>query len=140
MRPYLLRGVPHARRPSPLPPDFRSPEHAAETLGRLLAHPRFYSAVAELDGRVVGSNLLDAIHEGGASAVEHGGRITGYTTGIAFFAHSVGETSEDLKALIAAAREFGGPGFLLPARNAELYRWSLAHGLKVVQVMTLMSL
>ena len=59
MRPYLLRGVPHARRPSPLPPDFRSPEHAAETLGRLLAHPRFYSVVAELDGRVVGSNFLD---------------------------------------------------------------------------------
>jgi predicted N-acetyltransferase YhbS len=41
------------------PPDFPSPEHAAETLGRLLAHPRFYSVVAELDGRVVGSNLLD---------------------------------------------------------------------------------
>ena len=236
------------------PPDFPSPEHAAETLGRLLAHPRFYSVVAVLDGRVVGSNflderstiaglgpitvdpgvqnagvgrrlmlaalerasgkrcpgvrllqaayhnrslslyttlgfnvrepvvtlqgppigeavpgytvrkagesdleacnrvcagvhghdrsgeLLDAIHEGGASVVEHGGRITGYTTGIAFFAHSVGETNEDLKALIAAAREFGGPGFLLPARNAEVYRWSLAHGLKVVQVMTLMSL
>ena len=40
-------------------PDFRSPEHAAETLGRLLAHPRFYSVVAELDGRVVGSNFLD---------------------------------------------------------------------------------
>jgi len=236
------------------PPDFASPEHAAETLGRLLAHPRFYSVVAELDGRVVGSNflderstiaglgpitvdpgvqnagvgrrlmlaaleraseqrcpgvrllqaayhnrslslytalgfnvrepvvtlqgppigeavpgytvrkagegdleacnrvcagvhghdrsgeLLDAIHEGGASVVEHGGRITGYTTGIAFFAHSVGETNEDLKALLAAAREFGGPGFLLPARNAEVYRWSLTHGLKVVQVMTLMSL
>ena len=42
--------------------------------------------------------------------------------------------------MIAAAREFGGPGFLLPARNAEVYRWALAHGLKVVQVMTLMSL
>ena len=41
------------------PPDFPSPEHAAETLGRLLAHPRFYSVVAELDGRVVGSNFLD---------------------------------------------------------------------------------
>ena len=45
-----------------------------------------------------------------------------------------------LKALIGAASEFAGPGFLLPARNAELYRWSLAHGLKVVQVMTLMTL
>ena len=53
--------------------------------------------------------LLDAIREGSARVVEHGGRITGYTTGIAFFAHSVGETNEDLKALIAAAPEFAGP-------------------------------
>ena len=84
--------------------------------------------------------LLDAIREGSARVVEHGGRITGYTTGIAFFAHSVGEANEDLKALIAAAPEFAGPGFLLPSRNAELYRWCLAHGLRVVQVMTLMTL
>ncbi len=84
--------------------------------------------------------VLDSIREGSAHVVEHGGRITGYTTGIAFFAHSVGEGNEELKALIVAAREYGGPGFLLPARNAELYRWSLAHGLKVVQAMTLMTL
>ena len=84
--------------------------------------------------------VLEAIREGSAHVAEHGGRITGYTTGIAFFAHSVGETNEDLKALIAAASEFPGPGFLLPARNGDLYRWSLAHGLKVVQLMTLMTL
>ena len=84
--------------------------------------------------------VLEALREGSAHVAEHGGRITGYTTGIAFFAHSVGETNEDLKALIAAASEFAGPGFLLPARNGELYRWSLAHGLKVVQLMTLMTL
>ena len=83
---------------------------------------------------------LDAIRQGTAQVVEHAGMVTGYTTGLAFFAHSVGETNEDVKALIAAAREFAGPGFLLPARNAELYRWSLARGLKVVQVMTLMTL
>lgn len=84
--------------------------------------------------------LRDAIREGSARVVEHGGRITGYTTGIAFFAHSVGKSNEDMKALIAAAPEFAGPGFLLPARNAELYRWCLARGLRVVQVMTLMTL
>jgi len=84
--------------------------------------------------------LVDAIRERSARVVEHAGRITGYTTGIAFFAHSVGETNEDLKALIAAAPEFGGPGFLLPARNGELYRWCLAHGLRVVQVQNLMTL
>jgi predicted N-acetyltransferase YhbS len=236
------------------PPDFASPKQAAELLSSLLGHPRFYSVVAELGGRIVGSNFLDerstiaglgpisvhpdvqnsrvgrqlmlaaldrasgrrapgvrllqaayhnrslslytklgfdvrepivtlqgprideaipgyvvrgareadlescsrvclAVHghdrsgevldgvrAGSAQVVEHAGRVTGYTTGIAFFAHSVGETNEDLKALIGAASEFAGPGFLLPARNAELYRWSLAHGLKVVQVMTLMTL
>jgi predicted N-acetyltransferase YhbS len=82
----------------------------------------------------------DAIRQGQARVVEHGGRITGYTTGIAFFAHTVGETNEDIKALIGAASEFGGPGFLLPVRNAELFRWCLERGLNVVQVMTLMTL
>jgi predicted N-acetyltransferase YhbS len=86
------------------------------------------------------AELLDAVRQGQASVVEHGGRITGYTTGIAFFAHTVGETNEDLKALIGTASEFGGPGFLLPVRNAELFRWCLEHGLKVTQVMTLMTL
>jgi len=84
--------------------------------------------------------VQDAIRQGQARVVEHDGRISGYTTGIAFFAHTVGETNEDLKALIGAATEFGGPGFLLPLRNAELFRWGLEHGLQVVQVMTLMTL
>jgi hypothetical protein len=45
-----------------------------------------------------------------------------------------------LKALIGAAKSFVGPGFLLPTRNAELFRWCLANGLRVTQPMTLMSL
>ncbi|MGH8057901.1 MAG: GNAT family N-acetyltransferase, partial [Candidatus Entotheonellia bacterium] len=39
-----------------------------------------------------------------------------------------------------AAAEFVGPGFLLPTRNGELFRWCLAHGLRVVQPLTLMSM
>jgi len=77
---------------------------------------------------------------GSASVVEHAGRITGYATGIAFFAHAVAETLTGLQALIGAATEFGGPGFLVPTRNAKLLRWCLTHGLRVVQPMTLMSL
>jgi len=84
--------------------------------------------------------LADAIAQRRAQVVEHDGRITGYTTGVAFFAHTVGKTNEELKALIGSAHEFDGPGFLLPTRNAELFRWCLARGLKVVQVMTLMTL
>jgi hypothetical protein len=59
---------------------------------------------------------------------------------IGFFGHAVAETNEDIKALIAAAPSFAGPGFLLPTRNAELFRWCLERKLRVVQPMTLMSL
>ena len=55
--------------------------------------------------------LRDAIQQNTASVVEHLGRITGYTTGIAAFAHTVGQTNADLTALIGAATEFGGPAF-----------------------------
>src|SRR5690349_11219328 len=39
--------------------DFPSPEVAAGLLSVLLGHPGFYSVVAEVDGRTVGSNFLD---------------------------------------------------------------------------------
>jgi predicted N-acetyltransferase YhbS len=236
------------------PPDFPSPEVATGLLAGLLAHPDFYSVVAEVDGRIVGSNFLDqrstvaglgpitvdpavqnravgrqlmqhvlerakqrrfkgvrllqatyhnrslslyaklgfvareplstmqgpalgvqipgystrpaterdlgacndtcakvhghdragelrdAIKQATAVVVEHGGRVTGYATLIAFFGHAVAETNEGLKALIGAAPAFGGPGFLVPTRNAELFLWCLEHGLRVVQPMTLMSI
>ena len=235
------------------PQDFPSPAVATELLAGLLAHPGFYAVVAELDGRIVGSNFLDerapiagigpitvdpavqnraigrqlmqhvldrvtqrrypgvrlvqaayhnrslslyarlgfvareplstmqgpplavqmpgytvrpaterdldactqlcrhvhghdrhgelcdAITQGTATVVEHGGRLTGYASQIAFFGHAVGETNDALKALIGAAPAFPGPGFLLPTRNGELFRWCLDHGLRVVQPMTLMS-
>lgn len=85
------------------------------------------------------SEVSKALNQGTATVVEREGRITGYSTGLGFFGHAVGETNDDIKALIAAADSFAGPGFLLPARNAELMRWCLEHGLKVVQPLTLMS-
>lgn len=234
-------------------PDFPAPQAAVHVLTRMLAHPMFYSVVAEMDGRIVGSNfldernsiagvgpitvdpavqnraigrrLMDAVHQrvternfagvrliqagfhtrslslyaklgydvrehlacmqgialrclipghavraavhadvencnrlcreihghdragelkdaiahGSATVVEHDCRITGYATVIGFFGHAVGETNKDLKALIGAAKEFPGPGFLLPTRNGELFRWCLNHGLRIAQPMTLMS-
>lgn len=87
-----------------------------------------------------GGELRDAMRDGRAMVVERAGRITAYTTAIAFFAHTVGETNDDVQALIGAARSFDGPGFLLPSRNAELMRWCLAHGLRVIQQMTLMTI
>jgi len=87
-----------------------------------------------------GGELADAIQQGTATVVEHLGRITGYASALAFYGHAVAETNPDLQALIGAADSFGGPGMLVPSRNSELFRWCLAHGLKVVQPMTLMSI
>lgn len=94
----------------------------------------------KVHGHDRGGELRDAMKQGSATVVEHGGRITGYATSCGYFGHAVGETNEDLKALIAAAPEFPGLGFLLPTRNGELFRWCLMHGLRVVQPMTLMSI
>jgi ribosomal protein S18 acetylase RimI-like enzyme len=92
-------------------------------------------------GHARGAVLLEAIEQGTASVVEREDRITGYTTGIGFSGHAVGESNSDLKALIGAAPEYTGiAGFLLPTRNGELFRWCLQNGLKVVLPLTLMSL
>ena len=93
----------------------------------------------KVHGHDRGPELLEAIRQGTANVVEHGGRITGYTTRVGFFGHTVGESNKDLKALIGAAPEFPGPGFLLPTRNGEVLRWCLQRGLRIVQPMTLMS-
>jgi predicted N-acetyltransferase YhbS len=94
---------------------------------------------ARVHGHDRGGELREAVARGAAAVVEHLGRISGYATSIAFFAHAVGETNEDIKALIGAAREFGGPGFLVPTRNGELMRWCLGEGLRIAQTLTLMS-
>lgn len=83
--------------------------------------------------------LQDGIEAGTATVVEHEGRISGYATMVGFLGHAVARTNTDLKALIGASPEFVGPGFLLPTRNGELFRWCLDGGLRVVQVMTYMS-
>jgi predicted N-acetyltransferase YhbS len=87
-----------------------------------------------------GGEVRDAVEQGTARVVERHGRITGYTTGVAFFAHSIAETNDDMFALIGAAEMFAGPGFLVPLRNTELLRWCLAHDLRVVMMMNLMTI
>lgn len=86
-----------------------------------------------------GVDLAQAIEQGTARVVERGGRVTGYTTHLAFYGHSTAETNVDLRSLIASAESFAGPGVLVPSRNHELLRWCLGNGLRVVQPMTLMS-
>ena len=83
--------------------------------------------------------VRDAIKQGSATVVEREGRITAYATVVGFFGHAIGETNTDLKALIAHTPRFAGVGMLVPTRNADLFRWCLQSGLKVVQPLTLMS-
>ena len=87
-----------------------------------------------------GGELADAVAQGTALVVERAGRVTGYATSVAFFGHAVGETNDDMKALIGAAESFPGPGILVPTRNGELIRWCLGEKLRVIQTMTLMSI
>jgi predicted N-acetyltransferase YhbS len=87
-----------------------------------------------------GTELSQAIAQGTAMIVERGGRITGYTSSLAFFGHAAAECNADLQALIASAESFGGSGILVPTRNAELMRWCLSNGLRIVEPMTLMSM
>jgi predicted N-acetyltransferase YhbS len=82
----------------------------------------------------------DAIGQDTAKVVERLARITGYATEIGYFAHAVGETNEDLKALIGAAPSFAGPGFLVPTRNHDLFHWCLKRGLRLVKQQTLMTI
>jgi predicted N-acetyltransferase YhbS len=86
-----------------------------------------------------GGELADAVAQGSARVVEHAGRISGYATDVAFFAHAVGESNEDLKALIGAAELYAGPGILVPTRNSSLLGWCLENQLRMVQLMTLMT-
>ncbi len=81
-----------------------------------------------------------AITRSKARVVERLGRITGYTTGIGYFNHSVAETNDDLAALIGAASHVDRPGIVVPLGNAELFRWCLAQGLRVFFVMNMMTI
>jgi predicted N-acetyltransferase YhbS len=103
----------------------------AAACDRLCAAVHGYTRSAEVD---------NAIREGTAMVVERNGHVAGYTTGLSYFGHSVAESNRELQALIGAAERFDGPGVLIPARNATLFRWCLENGLRMVQPCTLMAI
>jgi predicted N-acetyltransferase YhbS len=120
----------------PIGMDFPGYEVRSATSADLLACNALHRKV---HGFERGNELSDAIREEKAEVVEHRGRITGYATDIGFFAHAIGETNQDLKALIGAAQAYPGPGFLMPSRNHDLFRWCLDKGLRLVMQMNLMT-
>jgi predicted N-acetyltransferase YhbS len=84
-------------------------------------------------------DLEEALQLRSLTVVTREGRLTGYSTGIHFRGHTIAETNEDAKALISAAQGLPDPGLLMPARNADLLRWALDHGLRITQPLTLMT-
>lgn len=98
------------------------------------------SLCLRVHGHTRDGELREAIEAGTARVVERLGRITGYTTKINYFAHSVAETNDDLRALICEAEDFGTPGFLVPLANNDLFRWCLDRGLRVFFVLNMMTL
>ncbi|HWS90303.1 MAG TPA: GNAT family N-acetyltransferase [Pyrinomonadaceae bacterium] len=72
------------------------------------------------------------------------GRVTAYASAPTFWAlgHAVAEEDGDMQALLAGASAQGGAtlSFLLPTRQAGLFRWCLSSGLRVVKTMTLMAM
>jgi predicted N-acetyltransferase YhbS len=71
-------------------------------------------------------------------------RITAYATTLTFYpaAYGVAETEEDMRALILGALASGEQpaSFLLPTRQAGLFRWCLGEGLRLVKPMTYMTI
>jgi ribosomal protein S18 acetylase RimI-like enzyme len=132
----LLRGAP---RSGPLPGSAVRPL-MADDLGacaRLCAVVHGVERTAE---------LRDALKAFTPIAVEREGRITGYLTAPTFWLanHGVAETEADMRALVAgAAAAAASPepvSLLLPVRQASLFRWCLAEGMRVVKPMTLMAM
>lgn len=84
--------------------------------------------------------LKEAIQQGTATVVQQENDLTGYATVLGFWGHAVGKNNIDIQVLIGAAPEFVSPGFIIPARNGELFGWCLKHGFRVREPLTLMSM
>ncbi len=71
------------------------------------------------------------------------GEVTAYASSLTFWAgaHGVAASEADLQALLlgGAAASDGPLAFLLPTRQAPLFRWALCEGLRIAKPMTLMT-
>jgi predicted N-acetyltransferase YhbS len=107
------------------------------------------AACAELCRRVTGTartNELKNLRQNFPSIVAvREGRVTAYASGLYFWPlnHAVAETVDDMKALLAgaaAANRDQPLSFILMTRQAELFRWCLTKGMRVVKPLTLMTM
>ena len=87
--------------------------------------------------------LRDALRDLDPHVAVRGRRVVAYASTLSVWplAHAAAETPRDLRALIAGyAAATGAPvQMLVPTRHAELLRWCLSQGLRVVKPMNLMA-
>jgi hypothetical protein len=103
---------------------------------------------ADLCRRVHGidrtNELRDALKMFRPFVLARGGRVVAYMSAPTFWFlnHGVAESREDLQELLAAAGVANEEPLmlLLPSRQAELFRWCLGQGLRMVKPMTLMAM
>jgi GNAT superfamily N-acetyltransferase len=106
-------------------------------------------ACADLCRRVHGgidrtNELRDAIKMFHPFVLTRAGRVVAYASAPTFWFlnHGVAESLADMQTLLAAAGAANEEPLmlLLPSRQADLFRWCLAQGLRMVKPMTLMSM
>jgi len=88
--------------------------------------------------------LADDLKHLGSVVLKRNGRIVAYSSAPSFWIanHGVAETEQDMRQLLLGASRVSKQPLwmLLPIRCAELFRWALSEGLRVMKPMTLMAM
>jgi GNAT superfamily N-acetyltransferase len=88
--------------------------------------------------------LQEALQAFAPFVVEREGRIIGYLSAATFWLmnHGVAETEQDMRVLLAGAGAMSPEplSLLVPMRQANLFRWCLHQGMRVIKPMNLMTL
>lgn len=107
-----------------------------------------FEACADLCRRIHGFERINELKQTSrffpSVVAEREGRVVAYATAPVLWQlnHAVAETTEDMQNLLAGAANLTGQplSFLLPIRQADLFRWCLEQGLRVVKPMNLMAM
>jgi hypothetical protein len=130
----LMRGTPHSG-PSP------GFVVRATTVGDVSACTDLCTAV---HGIARSNEIQEALQVFTPFVVEREGRITGYLSAATFWLmnHGVAETELDMRAFLTGAGAMSAEplSLLLPMRQANLFRWVLHQGMRVIKPMNLMTI
>src|SRR5918995_1553535 len=129
------------------PRDFPALEAATGMMAMWIPHPSVWGVVAEIDGRIVGSNFLDErdpIRGVGPITVDPEGQNAGVGRKLMAAVMERGEGAPGVRLLqdafhMRSLSLYESLGFLVPLRTG-LFRWGLEEGLRLVKPMNLMAL